>query len=65
MNNYAEWKTEDLIKEINRFDKKLDKIKTAGACWALGCGITAIRSELDKRFNDTKKVTSMIMDARP
>lgn len=60
LTNYSEWKTIDLIHEINRYDKKLDKIKTQGALWIIGIAIKSIRAELDKRIKDPQEVSDLI-----
>lgn len=60
MTSYSEWKTKDLIREINRYDKKLDKIKSNGALWIIGIAIKSIRAELDLRIKDPEQVTNLI-----
>lgn len=62
--SYTHFKTEDLIKEINRYAKKVNKCKTSGGLWALECGIKAIRSELDSRIGDEDLVTKMILEGK-
>lgn len=64
MSEYSEWETDDLINEINRYDKKLNSIKTQGALWIIEIAIKSIRAELDKRYPDPELVTKMIMDFR-
>ena len=60
--NYSEYSIDQLLKEIIRFDKKLNKVKTQGGLWALEIGIKSVRSELDKRIKDPDKVTKMILE---
>ena len=62
--SHSEKSTAELIKEINRADRQLLKIKSEGGLWVLGIQIKTIRSELDKRIKDPQLVTKMIIEAQ-
>ena len=58
--NYSTRTIDQLIYELVKLDKMLDKVKTQGGLWALGIGIKSCRAELDKRIKDPNKVNDLI-----